>query len=164
MTTDFDPYHKWLGIGPEEQPANHYRLLGVKLLEADADVIENAADQRMSFLRGYQNGANAAHSQRLLNELSAAKLVLLTPDQKQAYDQHLRANLLAQRKAAQAAAAQALPRAIPVEPAASVSPAAAVTPGPVIQTPARLGAIARRRGRSGSSRWLCWALPPWRSW
>ena len=23
-----DPYHKWLGIPPHEQPANHYRLLG----------------------------------------------------------------------------------------------------------------------------------------
>ena len=44
----FDPYYKWLGIPPDEQPPNHYRLLGVRDFEADAEVIENAADQRMS--------------------------------------------------------------------------------------------------------------------
>ena len=26
----FDPYHIWLGIPPEEQPPNHYRLLGCR--------------------------------------------------------------------------------------------------------------------------------------
>ncbi len=30
---NFDPYHKWLGIPPDEQPANHYRLLGLELFE-----------------------------------------------------------------------------------------------------------------------------------
>ena len=28
----FDPYRKWLGIPPQEQPPNHYRLLGIGLL------------------------------------------------------------------------------------------------------------------------------------
>lgn len=27
MFAPFDPYHRWLGIPPSEQPANHYRLL-----------------------------------------------------------------------------------------------------------------------------------------
>ena len=31
MDEQFDPYHKWLGIPPEEQPPNYYRLLGVAL-------------------------------------------------------------------------------------------------------------------------------------
>ena len=26
----FDPYHKWLGIPPKQQPPDHYRLLGVE--------------------------------------------------------------------------------------------------------------------------------------
>ncbi len=39
----FDPYHKWLGIPAKDQPANHYRLLGLDLFEADAEVIESAA-------------------------------------------------------------------------------------------------------------------------
>ena len=29
----FDPYYRWLGIPPEEQPPDHYRLLGVKVFE-----------------------------------------------------------------------------------------------------------------------------------
>lgn len=27
MGVPFDPYHKWLGIPPKDQPPNHYRLL-----------------------------------------------------------------------------------------------------------------------------------------
>ena len=30
MAANFDPYYKWLGIPPEEQPPNHYRLLGIQ--------------------------------------------------------------------------------------------------------------------------------------
>ena len=40
--TKFDPYHRWLGIPPEEQPAHFYRLLGIKALEDNADVIEGS--------------------------------------------------------------------------------------------------------------------------
>jgi hypothetical protein len=40
----FGPYHKWLAIPPEEQPPNHYRLLGLPQFESDADVIEGAAE------------------------------------------------------------------------------------------------------------------------
>ncbi len=36
----FAPYHKWLGIPPADQPANHYRLLGLNLFESDPDVID----------------------------------------------------------------------------------------------------------------------------
>lgn len=45
MADDFDPYRKWLGIVPKDQPPNHYRLLGIELFESDPDVIEGAADQ-----------------------------------------------------------------------------------------------------------------------
>ena len=30
-TNTLDPYHRWLGIQPKDQPPNHYRLLGVEL-------------------------------------------------------------------------------------------------------------------------------------
>ena len=50
----FDPYHKWLGIPPGEQPADHYRLLAIARFESDPDVIETAADQRMALLRTLQ--------------------------------------------------------------------------------------------------------------
>ena len=42
MPEKFDPYHKWLGIPPKDQPPNHYRLLGIELFESDADVIATA--------------------------------------------------------------------------------------------------------------------------
>ena len=59
MVEAFDPYHKWLGIPPEDQPPDHYRLLGLKALESDPDAIEAAADQRMAHLRTYQKGKQA---------------------------------------------------------------------------------------------------------
>ncbi len=81
----FDPYHKWLGIPPEQQPANHYRLLGVADFESDRDVIESAADRQMAHVRSFQNGPNADHSQRILNEISQARICLLGQDSKTSY-------------------------------------------------------------------------------
>ena len=43
MAEQFDPYRKWLGIPSQDQPPNHYQLLGIPALENDPDVIENAA-------------------------------------------------------------------------------------------------------------------------
>ena len=73
MASGFDPYYKWLGIPPEEQPPNHYRLLGLRLFESDPEVIESASDQRMAHLRTYQTGQYSALSQKLLNEVAGAK-------------------------------------------------------------------------------------------
>lgn len=91
----FDPYRKWLGIPSWEQPPNHYRLLGINLFENDPDVIETAADRQMGHVRNYQAGKYSELSQRLLNELSAARLCLLAPDKKKAYDEKLRTELAA---------------------------------------------------------------------
>jgi len=79
MAGPIDPYHRWLGIPPQDQPPNHYRLLGLQLFEDDADVIESAADQRMAHLRTFQTGTHSRLSQKLLNEVAAAKLCLLDP-------------------------------------------------------------------------------------
>lgn len=108
MATSFDPYYKWLGIPPAEQPPHYYRLLGVTLFEPHPDVIESAADQRMVHLRSFQTGQHAAASQKLLNEVSAAKLCLLKPEKKTAYDAKLKAKLGngAAAKHAQPASAQ----------------------------------------------------------
>ncbi len=86
---DFDPYYKWLAIAPNEQPPNLYRLLGVNLFEADPDVIEMAADQRMAHVRQFQTGPHSELSQRLLNELASARVRLLSPERKAAYDSTL---------------------------------------------------------------------------
>ena len=93
MADDFDPYRKWLGIPASEQPPNHYRLLGIAPLEDDPDVISNAADRQMAHVRTFQSGKNAAWSQTLLNELSAAKGCLLDARRKARYDADLKDQL-----------------------------------------------------------------------
>jgi len=90
MSTEFDPYHKWLGIPPKLQPPNHYRLLGVEPFESDLDVIEAAANQRMAYLQGLASGEHGELSQTLLNELAMARVCLMDPDEKEAYDAELR--------------------------------------------------------------------------
>jgi len=80
------PYHKWLGIPPEEQPPNHYRLLGVPQFESDADVIDGAAEQRTIYLRTFQTGPDAELAERLLNEVAAARVCLLDNKAKSNYD------------------------------------------------------------------------------
>lgn len=101
MGEAFDPYHKWLGIPPAEQPPNHYRLLGIAWFEDDADVIEAAADRQMAHVRTYQSGKHSEASQAILNELSAARLTLLDRQKKTAYDAMLRDHLAQQYAAAE---------------------------------------------------------------
>ena len=90
MSDTFDPYHKWLGISPKDQPPDYYRLLGVDRFESDPDVIASAADQRMVHVRSFQTGKHSAVSQNLLNEIATAKVCLLTAEKKAAYDRWLR--------------------------------------------------------------------------
>jgi hypothetical protein len=90
MSEPFDPYYRWLSIPPTEQPPNHYRLLGLALFENNADVIDLAADRQMLQLRQMQSGPHAADSQRLLNEVAAARACLVDPGRRQAYDAVLR--------------------------------------------------------------------------
>src|SRR5262245_52553779 len=71
MSLTFNPYHKWLGIPLEDQPPNHYRLLGITLFEADNDVIEAAAERQIAHVQRFKSGEHAALARDLLNELSA---------------------------------------------------------------------------------------------
>lgn len=91
--SNFDPYHKWLGIPPPEQPPHHYRLLSVPPFEADLDVIEAAADRQMTYVRQCATGPYMKESQKLLNELAAARVCLLNPAKKKAYDAELKPRL-----------------------------------------------------------------------
>lgn len=131
---DFDPYHKWLGIPPKDQPADHYRLLGIERFESDGDVIEAAADQRMGHVRNYQTGQSSSLSQKLLNELAAAKLCLLDPERKKAYDAKLQAEL-------PKPTAPSTKRVID-EPSASVVPLAGLDVAP---SPRDLARLSSRR-------------------
>lgn len=89
----FDAYYQWLGIPPEEQPPNLYRLLGIQVFETNADVIDMAAERQMRHVRSLHLGKHARESQTLLNELARARICLLNEDQKAAYDVELRSQL-----------------------------------------------------------------------
>ncbi|MCH5377777.1 MAG: hypothetical protein JJ992_27790 [Planctomycetes bacterium] len=95
MARTVDPYYEWLGIPPKDQPPNHYRLLGLELYEPNRNVIDTAANRQMSFIKTYQTGPPEIEelSQRILNELAAARLCLLNPEKKNGYDDQLRARL-----------------------------------------------------------------------
>ncbi len=97
MAQAFDPYHQWLGIPHAEQPPNHYRLLGVPPFEPDADVITHAADQKMAHLRIFQASRHGKIALKLLNEVAAARVTLLKPEKKAAYDARLQAEMDAAR-------------------------------------------------------------------
>ena len=119
MTSGFDPYYKWLGIPPDEQPPNHYRLLGLRQFESDPEVIEAASDQRMAHLRTYQAGQYSALSQKLLNEVAGAKICLLSPEKRARYDEILRA---ANRGQGAGSMVSAAPAMVPVVPLPPISP------------------------------------------
>jgi len=68
-----------------------YRLLGIRPFETNPDVIDSAADRQMAHLRTFQGGTHSNLSQRLLNEVAAARICLLKSTKKAAYDQQLRA-------------------------------------------------------------------------
>jgi hypothetical protein len=90
FSAPFDAYHKWLGIPPADQPPTHYRLLGLEACESDLEVIAGAADARLAQLRTYQAGRHARESQRLLNEVSAARTCLLDHARKADYDRQIK--------------------------------------------------------------------------
>jgi hypothetical protein len=112
MTGSFDPYRLWLGIRDAQRPPNHYRLLGVEMFEDDPEVIANAADRQMSHVRTFASGPHAAETQQVLNQLSQARVCLLDPRRKAAYDQELQAQFAT-------AAAYSSPPPVPPSPSSS---------------------------------------------
>ena len=108
MAESFDAYHRWLGIPSKDQPPNHYRLLALEPFESDPDVIEAAADRQMGHLRTYQTGKHAELSQKLLNEVAAAKVCLLNPEKRAEYDLRLRLKIAARAQSGQALDAPAI--------------------------------------------------------
>lgn len=160
MSETFDPYRKWLGIQPAEQPADHYRLLGIVRFEDDADTISNAADRQMAHVRTFQTGPHSAVSQKLLNEIAAARVCLLNPVKKGEYDRQLRARESGPALPTAAASklrpvglppptpATSVARAVPQAIAPSVPVPQAQRPetisNPVIPASIGVGPIARR--------------------
>lgn len=92
----FDPYYLWLGIPPDEQPADYYRLLGVRRFETNADVIDTASQRQIAHVRSFAIGPHGTTAQRVLNELAKARIVLLDPQRRKEYDQRLQKHLASQ--------------------------------------------------------------------
>jgi hypothetical protein len=123
MPAEFDPYHRWLGISPKHRPPDHYRLLGVEQFESDPEVIRDAAAQRMAHVRTYQLGQHSELSQKILNELGAAKACLLDPAEKARYDANLKGRSAAVTvKPAPPPASPAAPDGAPADSAAPENP------------------------------------------
>ena len=147
MAEQFDPYRKWLGIPSQDQPPNHYQLLGIPALENDPDVIENAANRQMAHVRTFQNGKHSKVSQQILNELSTAKRCLLITEKKVDYDAELKNQL--------ASANTGVPtpqRTLPPSPTVQQAPPPPSQPtsqptGDPVQVRSRRSSAARRHRR-----------------
>lgn len=81
-----DTYHLFLGIPPEEQPPDHYRLLGLSRFEANASVIDTATSRVATYLHEISTGPDREEIQELLNEVAGARRVLLDRKKRAAYD------------------------------------------------------------------------------
>jgi hypothetical protein len=131
MSEAFDPYWKWLGISPAEQPPNHYRLLGVGLFEDDPTVLDAAAARQAARLKEHLSGSDAAAAQRLLDELAAAKLCLRNPTQRAAYERDFR------KQSSMRTSSAALP--VPGTPLPILPPPTALAPSTIPIPPAAAG-------------------------
>ena len=67
MLGNFDPYREWLGIPPEEQPPNLYRLIGVDEGESDVQLIRQAASRQACADQEHSHGREC-HLRRSLDQ------------------------------------------------------------------------------------------------
>ena len=119
-TEPLDPYWQWLGIPAEEQPPSHYRLLGLRHLESDRDLIGAAADQRLALIEAQRGGVEESHCDHLLAEIAAARDCLLDAAAKASYD---------------AALTQAMPMAVSMLAEPPHPPHVEPIPPPVVEPP-----------------------------
>lgn len=91
--TKFDPYQRWLGIPPQDQPPHFYRLLGLELFEDDPEVIKVAAENAIAFIQQNAFGEELQQSQKLLENIEKVSAYLLSPPHKAKYDKKLKAKL-----------------------------------------------------------------------
>ena len=91
MPTEFDPYLTWLGIQSTERPLDHYALLGLTRFESSDKLIDQHSVQRIELLQDIATGSDQVElSQRILNEISAARICLLDRGKRAKYDLQLK--------------------------------------------------------------------------
>lgn len=89
MTDAFNPYRAWLGVVSDSHPPTHYELLGLKSARSDSVMIAEAFRRQMGRLNPHLSGEHAEIAQRISGELADARVVLMTPTTKRAYDAEL---------------------------------------------------------------------------
>jgi hypothetical protein len=82
----FDPYRDWLGLDGPSGAINHYRLLGLKLFEADPQKIAAAADATIGRIKKVQTASHQPEQQQLLSRLVAARRQLLDAESRARYN------------------------------------------------------------------------------
>ena len=90
MSESFNPYVQWLGYTGGQRPTDYYELLGLDRFQNDPAAIGHAADVLTSQIRRVRPGPQLAAWQDLLDQLRLAKICLLDPVSKAAYDASLR--------------------------------------------------------------------------
>ena len=83
----FDPYWHWLAVPPDEQPPDHYRLLGLRLFEDDAGIVARAVQLRIDHVRACDDGRHPDSVEQLLAHVRAAGDTLLNPALKAQYEE-----------------------------------------------------------------------------
>ena len=147
MSTNFDPYHAWLGIPQGSRPLNHYQLLGLPLFTAEPPVIAEAAENQLAKIEPYLNGPPAALARRTADEIGQARTLLLNAAARKNYDVQLRQSLGMPQAAVQAKK-PAVPTTQAARPAAPAAPAGAqampvqAAPDSIEKSPCRASKVA----------------------
>ncbi|HVX10366.1 MAG TPA: hypothetical protein VHC22_04260 [Pirellulales bacterium] len=89
MSPAFHPYREWLGVISHGETPNYYELLGLRPLEPEVGKIDLAYQRQSARLIAQFSGGHADLAQRLMGELAEARMTLLTPTAKRAYDEAL---------------------------------------------------------------------------
>ena len=151
MSNNFDPYLQWLGIRSGGRKINHYRLLGLTLLESDLSVIRSAANRQISHVLSFA-GEHPELAEKIHDELIAARDCLLNEDLKNRYDQKIRQAVAAKKKKAADVGAPPNP-GISIDTKDSVkSEFKGVNTGAMVSAPQDSGVEAKSATKSGVSR------------
>jgi hypothetical protein len=135
MAESFDPYQSWLSLNLGGREPNHYELLALESFESDKAKINESADRAANLVTSQATAAQVPQSQKLLYQISTARVCLLNAAEKARYDDQLRqqqSQLQTEMPVAQAPppAQSARPQEMQV-PAAP--PPAAATPPHMVQ-------------------------------
>ena len=112
-----DLYTELLGIPPGPRPPDHYALLGIPLFCGDSGSIEAAVEKRLETLDQYALHPDRAKRdavQRMMNEVSQARMCLAAPARKQSYDRELAAKMAVHLPATSQPQPVPLPGEVPV--------------------------------------------------